>query len=174
MRVRSRFSDYLKIDCEPSIRYFSVHPVGTWVQDVEPPESFVPISNGWSYPDKGGERQKAPAADYFGECTLPYYGEEVVFSVVRTQSFQPSGCRGCGTWRAIFEIRLNDHILTQGRHGRDDMPALNNVQFDGEEIRICGSPVPHHYREIEDGRSTVSCQILGGRQINEILSPDEP
>lgn len=168
------WTNYLKIDCEPSILYFSVQPIGTWAQDVEPPEGFIPLSNGWTHPEAGEDLQKAVDSDLFGECKLPYRGDDLVFSVVRTRSLQPAGCRGCATWRAIFQIRINDHILTEGRHGGDDTPALKSVQYDGEEIRICDSPVPHHYREIQDNQTNLTCQILGWKEIQEVVISKSP
>lgn len=166
------WTNYLKIDCEPSIVYFKVQPVGTWIQDVDPPKSFVPINNGWNYDGTDGELQMTPGSDDFGECNLPYNSEDIAFSVVRTHSFQPSGCQSCGVWRAIFEIRLNEHVLVRGRHGRGDMRALKSVEYDGHEIRICETLAPHHYREIEDGHSTISCQILGWREIQELVAAE--
>ena len=163
------WTQYLKINCEPSIQYFSVQPVGTWVQDVEPPQGFVRIDNGWAYPEDGGDLEYTAGSDAFGVCKLPYGKQDLVFSVVRRRSFAPSGCHLCATWSGIFEIRLNGHILAEGRIGRSDMLALKSVQYDGHEIRLCDSPVPHHYREIENDQVTVTCRIIGWQGLQELI-----
>lgn len=168
------WTQYLRIDCEPSISYFSVHPVGTWVQDVESSERLIRIDNGWSYSEESAELYKSAGSDHFGDCTLPRGNRDLVFSVIRTRSFQPSECRGCGTWGGIFEIRLNGKVLVEGRLGRDDMSALESVQYDGEEMRICTSPVPHHFREVQDGQTNVTCRIIRSRELQELIIDDTP
>lgn len=168
--------NFLKIDCEPSIGYFSVKPVGTFYFDATPPNGFIPLANGQSFNKNRSERIKKEGSDNFGTCSIPniWIAKKIKvldFSVRRTASYPPAHCGGCGTWRGRFEISVNDKIISKSIVGRADMYSIENVEYSEGELKICRSLTRSGYRERDElGEYPISCKII---PISDFLAPNE-
>ena len=169
------WTDYLKIDCEPSIQYFSVLPAGTWSQDVTAPDNFFELSHGWSY-DQDGNPIKAEKSDNFAKCIIPNSRGDILFEVVRVRSYPPSGCGGCGAWGGMFQVRLNGTVIVEDNLARVGSLAMRSVRFEGADILICNSPQgTSGFRESDgDGRVSFSCEVIDGQQLEALIQRSKP
>lgn len=142
---------YLQITCEPSIGHFSVRPTGTRNFNAPAPSGFIPIDRGTTQTENSGIVTE-PGSDLFGRCELPGWDSDkkyapMVFEVVRSKSWGVGQCSGCGDWSADFDVLVNGRRIATGRVGRADIPILDTIQFDSEELLMCSTSTAFSHRE---------------------------
>ena len=164
------WTQYLQIQCEPSIQFFSVQPAGTWEQEAAPPGGFFKLSHGWSA-DSDGVKVKTEGSDSFAKCTIPHRKGDILFEVVRIRSYPPGGCGGCGVWGGLFQVRMNGEVIVEDNLAKARLQAIRSVRFEGEDILICNSPQgpSGRRRSDSDGRIAVSCKVIEGDQFRDLI-----